>query len=444
MEDSLIRSGIERSNKVKNHILISFFLKGLSVLLSFWLVPLTLSFLGKELYGVWIVMLSIMTWLALFDIGVGNGLRNKLAESLAHKDIIEAKKNISTAYTLISLIGIVLLMLSLIIIPFLNWNHVLNIKILSNEKLVGTMLIFFSTLIISFVLSLINPILSAFQLSSFTNLGNIITSFVFISLLMVFRKFVLNNLFLITSLYCISLIFSNLCISAIFFSRNRHVFPSLKYLDRSQSKSILNLGGAFFIIQIAVLLIFTVDNFLILQLLGGDSVSIYNIVFKLFSIFTVGYTIIMTPLWSAFTEAYVKKDFKWIRKTISWLNLSIIPLIIGLTIFILFYQKILDIWLPSSERITPSFKFVISLAIFVIITIWNSIYANFLNGISATKLQTKTAIFGALINVPLALLFVKVFKMELPGVVLAMCISLLPFSLLGPIESYKHLPSHLK
>lgn len=434
---SLLEVNLNLSKRVNNHIFLSFLLKGISIILSFLLIPITLKYLGNNIYGVWVVLLSIMSWIGLMDIGIGNGLRNKLAENLASRDLTNARINISTAYIILALIGVFFLLILISVIPLINWQRILNISALSNLELKWIMIIYFSSLIISFILSLINSILAAFQLAAFTNITSLLNSVIFIILLKIFSVYALNNLLIIVSLYCGSLILSNLIVSFVFFFNKKELIPSLKFFNKRFLKGITNLGGSFFIIQVAVILIFTTDNYLILKLLGAKEVTTYNIVFKLFSIFTIASTIILTPMWSAFTVSYYNKDYLWIKKKMLVLNYLILPLLVLLCLLIIFYQEILDFWLPTDQVVHPPLKLIISLSILTLISFWNNIYANFLNGISETKLQIRTAIFGAIINIPLSVVFVKFLNLGLIGIVSAMCFSLLPFSILGPIKSYK-------
>ena len=78
----------------------------------------------------------------------------------------------------------------------------------------------------------------------------------------------------------------------------------------------MGLGGRFFIMQLSSIIIFTTDNLLITQLFGPAEVTVYDVVYKLFSLISIGHNIILLPLWSGFTDAYVKSDIKWIRKTL--------------------------------------------------------------------------------------------------------------------------------
>jgi len=73
----------DRTKRAVQNIGISLFIKGGSILISFLLIPLTLDYLNPYEYGIWLTLNSVLSWVYLFDIGLGNGLRNRLAEALA-------------------------------------------------------------------------------------------------------------------------------------------------------------------------------------------------------------------------------------------------------------------------------------------------------------------------------------------------------------------------
>ncbi|MGL5057442.1 MAG: hypothetical protein ACRC6A_08785, partial [Fusobacteriaceae bacterium] len=73
---------IKNNNLIMN-IISNFIFKGLGIGLSFISIPIMLKYLDKDNYGLWILILSITSWIYTFDIGIGNGLKNRLVESLA-------------------------------------------------------------------------------------------------------------------------------------------------------------------------------------------------------------------------------------------------------------------------------------------------------------------------------------------------------------------------
>lgn len=88
----------QRTHRLKGNIIVILILKGISILISLMYVPLLLGSMDTDNYAVWLTLTSLVSWIALFDIGLGNGLRNRLSETLAKNDITQSKKYISTAY----------------------------------------------------------------------------------------------------------------------------------------------------------------------------------------------------------------------------------------------------------------------------------------------------------------------------------------------------------
>ncbi|MEL6607232.1 MAG: polysaccharide biosynthesis protein, partial [Bacteroidota bacterium] len=76
---TLLKKGDARTAKAKRHILYSFIVKGMSMVISLFLVRMMVGVLSKEVYGVWIVLFNVVGWFQFFDIGLDNGLRNKFA-----------------------------------------------------------------------------------------------------------------------------------------------------------------------------------------------------------------------------------------------------------------------------------------------------------------------------------------------------------------------------
>ena len=79
----LFFTGDNRSANVKKNILGSIFIKGISMVVSFMLVPLTIGYVSSELYGVWLTISSVLAWLSFLDVGFSQGLKNKLTEAIA-------------------------------------------------------------------------------------------------------------------------------------------------------------------------------------------------------------------------------------------------------------------------------------------------------------------------------------------------------------------------
>src|ERR1700749_2626531 len=84
--ESFWNTGHERTLKIKRNIIYSFLIKGASVAVGFLLIPLTIHYINTAQYGIWLTINALVAWLINFDIGLSNGLRNKMAHALAMKE----------------------------------------------------------------------------------------------------------------------------------------------------------------------------------------------------------------------------------------------------------------------------------------------------------------------------------------------------------------------
>lgn len=423
-----------RTQIIKFHIGMTFLYKSGAVLLSYILVPLTIGLLSVEKYGVWMTIVSVFSWISFFDIGLGNGLRNKLTEALAKNDIKLAKTYVSSAFIVIGGISLLLFVVLLFCVKKIHWNIIFNTNNISNEEFISLIFFVGFFFLLNFVLSLSKQLFYAYQESSLATLGQFLLNLfalVGIYALIFFGK---NSLVYFSVCYGISIVLSNLLLIIYFFYRHPKIIPSFSYFSASKVKDISSLGAKFFIIQIAAMVIFTTDNLIITQILGPQEVTPYNIVFKLFSVLSMIQGIILAPLWSGYTDAYAKGDMLWIKKVLKKMNLLMLPFVIAVICLIFFSKKIISIWVGSSVEVP--YSLIICMGVYVIISIWSNIYAYCVNGMGKIDIQMITAIIAGIINIPLSIYFAKECFLGVSGVALGTICSLAIFAVVGPIQTY--------
>ncbi len=428
--------GHKRSLKTKKNIIASFGLKGFSILVSFLLVPLTLNYLNSTKYGLWLTISSIIGWFGFFDIGLGNGLRNKLAEAFAVKDYKLAKTYVSTTYAILLLIIGGVFLLFLFINPFLDWSKLLNTQPEMAGELSRVVLVVFTFFALRFVLNLIGIILTSDQLpavnNSFGPLGNLIA----LVAIYLITKFTHGNLLYISLIYSAAPVLI-LIIASFYFFNGKYEFikPDLKSVDFRYFKSLADLGVKFFVLQIAVVIIFLTDNMIITQILGPAEVTPYNIAFKYFGIAIMIFTIVLTPFWSAYTEAFTNGDMKWIKASIKRLIMIWLSVVIGV-IFLLSISKYFYLmWV--GDKVHVPFLLSVFMGLFSIIVTWTNIFVYFVNGVGKIRLQMYCGIIGMIINIPISIFFAKNLNMGSTGVILGTCFSIIFGSIFIPIQCLK-------
>jgi O-antigen/teichoic acid export membrane protein len=430
----LVTKGQKRSVKAKKNILASFLIKGLSIAISLIFVPLTINYINASRYGIWLTLSSIVTWFSFFDGGFGNGLRNKFAEAKAKGQDELARIYISTTYAiLIIIIGIVLIIF-LCINPVLNWAKILNTEPDMAAELSLLALIVFVFFCLRFVFQLITTVLTANQEPAKASFFNFLGSLFSLIIIFILTKTTSGNLIYLGIALSITpvLVFAG---SSLWFYRHSYkkYAPSFKYVKFGYVRNLMTLGIKFFIIQIAALVLFNTNNIIITQLFGPEQVTTFNVSFKLFSIVTMIFSIIATPLWSAFTDAYVKDDFKWIKSILLKMR-KIWYLLIIFTVLILLSSPVLYKWWVGNKVQVP-FALSVAMASYVIVYIWQTIHVFFLNGIGKIKLQLYLVVFSALINIPVAVILGK--KLGLVGITLTSTLLFIIMGILFSIQARK-------
>jgi O-antigen/teichoic acid export membrane protein len=218
--------------------------------------------------------------------------------------------------------------------------------------------------------------------------------------------------------------------------------PSTNYIDFKYSKDLIGLGIKFFIIQIALVVIMSTDNIIISQLYSPKLVTPYQIARKYFYIPLSIFSIIVSPFWSATTEAYKKSDYKWIKNMVKKLNKIVIIFVLIGILMLIFSKKIYIIWL--GENINISYLLSGSWLLFFIIGIINGIYSNIINGFGKIKVQTYIYFLGMIINIPLSIFFAKKLNLGIEGVILATVICQSLHFIILPIQYKKLITKNAK
>src|SRR5690554_5946959 len=153
----------QRTKNIIKHVFASFIYKVGSVVANFLLVPLMINYLDVENYGVWLTLSSFIAWFSFFDVGLGNGLRNKFAEAKAKGDLTLAKGYVSTAYFTIGAVCLGLFVLFFGVNFFIDWTSVFNTSKGLQHDLSILMPIVFGFFCLQLVVKLITTIYIADQ-----------------------------------------------------------------------------------------------------------------------------------------------------------------------------------------------------------------------------------------------------------------------------------------
>lgn len=413
----ILRSSNERSDKIIKNVLLSFGTKGGSILIGLMLVPLTINYINSTKYGIWLTISSIAGWMSFFDFGMGNGLKNKLAQALALNEIRTAQIYVSTTYFILAGLATLLFLSYFLISSFLNWNDLLNIPTSVSENIQLVILITVGCFCVQFIVQTINVVLAAIQEPAKASLISFFGQFALLITVFTLKYTVEGNLIvLVLALTVVPVIVMLLASFILYNSKLKSISPSISMVDLSHVKSIFGVGSVFFVLQLGSLVLFQTDNIVITRVLGPEAVTEFNVTHKLFSIVTMVFTIIVTPYWSAFTDAYTKGDYAWIEANLKLVRkLWLIVTFLVVPVIWLLSPWIFEIWIGGTVPVSSLLS--ISMACYVIGITGMMVNCYFLNGVGKVRIQLILYLIVCIVNIPLSVLLCRLIGVS--GVVLS-------------------------
>ena len=288
---------------------------------------LTLSYLGKERYGLWLATSSLLTWAALADFGLGRGLQNHLGAAYAYDDKAGAGRYVSTGFVTLCAVALLLGLLFVPLFFLLPWASVLNVQdpSLSGEtrRVVAAVVICF---LASFPLNLVSTVYSSQQRGYVANLFNIVASLLTLGALYGATRVHLDMPWLIFALGGAGLLISALNWGYVI-REMPWLRPRFKWASKATLRALMGTSIALLLYQLSNLLLNEAQIIIVAQRLGLSKVFDFTIYGRVYVLPIILISTLDAPMLPAFREAYVRGDTDWLRR--AFFRLVKLKLLIG-------------------------------------------------------------------------------------------------------------------
>ena len=396
----------EDDRNVIIHIAIAFFVKGVSLFISMFSMPLYIKYFdNNEVLGLWYTVLSLLSWIQLCDLGLGNGLRNRLTEALALGDIEKSKRLISSTYAALSVVIAPIMLVGCLVIPFVDFNRFLNVSnsLVSPKTMHFAIAVLFAGVCVNFVLKTINVVFYAIQKSSVNNIISLITSVIPLLYILMFNGSSLeSNLLSLTFVHVVATNLPLLVAGIFVFCRGdfKALTPNFKCCDLQTAKGMLGVGAQFFLAQIFFVLLVSSNEIIITKMFSPEAVVEYSIYYRLFTVVGSLFMLALTPLWSKVTKDLAQKKYLKIQKVNRLLYVLSAFAIVAEFIMVLVLQFVVDIWLVD-ERIIVSNSIGLIFAFYGGMYILNVVLTTVANGMGNLKTQIVFYGVGSALKIPI-------------------------------------------
>lgn len=418
------------SSSYSSQIIKSVIFKFGAIFFTFYFVRESVAYLGVDKYPIWAMQLSIINLLLFFDLGLANGLKNKLSRCILENDNRMAKEYISTSYILMALILAFVYSVFFVISGVTDWSAVFNNYNVDPSELKYSIRIIVFFIFFNMIISITNAIATTYEKSQLVSLGQFFTQLLSVITISFFVNYNEQSLIIISTLYGLSICIGSLLVALYFFYSKPEIIPNLKFVKINKNiRSLFSTGLMFLSLQLLFFFIQSNDRFIIAHLLDAKDVTKYDLLAKYFSLLMVLHALINAPLWPIYSKAYLANDYKKIETIFKKLTFLVVIYVLTGLFMLYFSNKLISIWVGQEFKV-PLTNALYSLLMYLVLIVF-SIFAFFSNGIGKLKVQFYSLLVGVLVNIPLSIFFVKNFSMGIDGVMLATILSMLIFCLFG-------------
>jgi O-antigen/teichoic acid export membrane protein len=383
--------------------------KVIAVATSLITIPLTLSYLGSERFGLWMTISSFVTILGFADFGIGNGVLNAVADAHGKEDPVTIRNAVSSALVLLTGVALLIFAVLFCVLSSTDWGHFFNVtSALARSEAAPATAIFVGCFALNIPADVVQRLQLGLQegfVSKLWQLGGSIAGFLGVLVVIYFRQGLPWLLLALAGAPLLVTIVNNI----VFFGWMRpDLRPDLCGISLGTMAYIARLGALFFVLQLVVAIAFSSDNFIVARVLGADAVTQYSITAKMFSLTALGLSMFLGPLWPAYGEAIAKKDFDWVKKTLIRSTSAAVAIAATVSLLLLLIGPwILHVWVR--RPLTPPFLLLLGLGLWSVMDAAGQSVSMFLNGANVVFAQVVVASVFAVGCLLLKLFFVHRF-----------------------------------
>jgi O-antigen/teichoic acid export membrane protein len=361
-------------------------------------VPLSLSYLGTERYGIWLTLNSLMMWLALTDMGWGgNALINALAGAHGGDDLESARELVSTAFFGLCAIALVMAVLFIAIIQHVPLAGVFNASGAVPPAELRTAVVFvFLAFAVSFPAGVVQALCHGFQRGYVANVWNTIGSLLGLAALAAVTRIGGDLPRFVLALWGVRAALAVIALIGAFAWLAPALAPSLRCISRAALIRLSSLGVRYLVAQLAGLGIFQSQLLIVAHQVGPSEVGTFNLSQRILTLPCNLAQLLASPLLPAYGEARARADWDWIGTASRRSLVTSAAIGFGLTLPLAFGVRwLVEAWI--GQELVPTPGLVVALSSYALLASLAVPLSVLLFGLEAVGGQARIALVTAAI-----------------------------------------------
>lgn len=283
---------------VISKVISSLGLKVIQSGISFAVIHELVSSWGPSRYGIWVTMTSVIAFSSVFDLGVGYGIKNRIAEAVGVGRLWTAETAARFGWLFYAAAAGVILAVG---VPVID-----NFPPFNEQRGIATIL--WIGFALNFLLSYSNTILQAFGRFTIVNGAALISPTLWLLFLKAFdtgRSVSPAS----SALVFVALLLLQGLVATLLAHR---IWPFRLFADMRESwrvgRSAVRVGARFFLLQMTSMLLYYSGNYLAYRHLGAAQVARYDAGNKTFAIFSLGFSVVVSVAWVEISKSKALQD----------------------------------------------------------------------------------------------------------------------------------------
>jgi O-antigen/teichoic acid export membrane protein len=370
-----------------------------NILIGLITVPMTLKYLGEDLFGIWTVLTSIIGFLSFYDFGIGVGLRNMLIECVGKDDYEKPRELIGNALFVLIILASLMVVLVYTVAPFISWGAVIKCKNpASVPQILPALQAVISMFAIGLPISQLLNIANAYQRGYWGYLCFLlgrVFSFTFIlwciktgQPLSVLAGGYVGIPFMVTLIGWV-----------VFFIAAPTLRPWPVRPDWKLIQSLFSIGFFVLIHHLSFALINTSAIMLIGNTIGASSAIPYSVTSQLLGAANLLTASMMLGISVAVGEAWYRNEYEWIKKTMRRMEGTVLVCSVAPLLFFLFVGQPIVLWWTKSPAAVPTFSLLLACVLMAAASTFGSIYSNCLMAMNHVRFIALTKLVAGIVVV---------------------------------------------
>lgn len=354
-------------------------------------IPLSLALLGRERYGLFLAVGSLVAWGGLLDLGFAPGLVNVVAWASGREDRKAIQRYISTALTAYSVLALVL---SGAAVGLSRWPGLAPLLGATDPGLAADArllvlvcgLLFAATTLMRVIPTACTALQEGYYGAWPQIVGNLLSLCLLAGLYWSGRTSLLGYALVMG----LPPLVAQIGLGVFYFSR-RHpdLRPRFGYADAASLRALWGVGWPLALHQAANVAVLYAANVLIANRLGPAAVPEYSVPYALYAVLISVTWYIVSPFVPAYAEAAARGDFAWIRRRArQMLAFTAALLSLGGGALLILGPVAIPLW--TGRRVQPALSLLIALACFALARGCSNTNSVLLTGLGAVRFLGST------------------------------------------------------